>query len=123
MVQRTKRTVGLATTVLVTGGLGMAAWGLAAGTAEAVPGPMLMYHWCPGEHWDPTWGWNWDWTVCHDDHHRDIDDGNHDRDWWGGPPPPAAWAPPPPWAPAAAVVWNPDAGAWGIWIGGIWIQL
>ena len=39
--------VGLATTVLVSGGLGLAALGLGAGTAQALPdGP---YTWCPGQ--------------------------------------------------------------------------
>lgn len=132
MRQLSKRTAGLATRVVVAGGLGLALWGVTPAAAHAVPGPVLIYHWCPGERWDPAWGFNWDWDDCHDDHHRDIDDGHHDRDWQGGPPPPAwgpppPWAPPPPppppWAPAAIVIWNPDAAAWGVWVNGIWIPL
>jgi hypothetical protein len=77
------RTAGIATTMLVTGGLGMAGLGLAAGTAHAEPFPAPTYHWCPGDFWDPGWGFNWDFGVCHDDHHRDIDADDHSRDWWG----------------------------------------
>jgi hypothetical protein len=40
-----------------------------------------MYHWCPGDFWDPGWGFNWEWSGCHDDWHRDIDGDRHDRDW------------------------------------------
>jgi hypothetical protein len=70
-----------ATAVLVSGGLGLAGLGLAAGTAHAEPIPAPMYHWCPGEFWDWTWGFNWDWDDCHDDFHRDIDGDWHGRDW------------------------------------------
>jgi hypothetical protein len=57
--------------------------GLASGTAQAEPpfGPPPLYHWCPGEFWHPEWGFNFDWTTCHDDFHRDIDGDNHDRDF------------------------------------------
>jgi len=41
------------------------------------------YHWCPGDFWHPEWGFNWDGGTCHDDHHRDIDGGDHSRDFWG----------------------------------------
>src|ERR1700731_836536 len=81
-----KRFVGLATTALVTGGLGLAGLGLASGTAQADIGPVPLYHWCPGDFWDPGWGDNWDGGNCHDDFHRDIDGDWHDRDWhpdWG----------------------------------------
>jgi hypothetical protein len=30
-----------------------------------------MYHWCPGDDSLPEWGFNWDWALCHDDHHRE----------------------------------------------------
>jgi hypothetical protein len=74
--------VGLAATMVATGGLGLAGLGLASGTAQADIGPVpLWYHWCPGDFWDQGWGFNWDWGFCHDDFHRDIDGDNHDRDW------------------------------------------
>nr|WP_081485337.1 hypothetical protein [Mycobacterium xenopi] len=73
-----------ATTVIVTAGLGLAGLG-AASVAQARPGPLPDYHWCPGQFWDPGWGPNWDWDDCHDDHHRDIDGPDHARDYWGGP--------------------------------------
>jgi hypothetical protein len=76
-----KRTiVGFATTMLVSGGLGLAGLGLASGTAQAEPGFAPLYHWCPGDGWHPEWGNNWDPGTCHDDHHRDIDGDNHSRD-------------------------------------------
>jgi hypothetical protein len=78
-----KRIVGLATTALVTGGLGLAGFALTPGTAQAEPGPFPAYHWCPGDDWFPWWGFNWDWGTCHDDHHRDFDGWDHSRDWWG----------------------------------------
>jgi hypothetical protein len=37
------------------------------------------YHWCPGDFWHAEWGFNSDWTTCHDDHHRDGDN----NDYWG----------------------------------------
>jgi hypothetical protein len=68
---------GLATTLLVSGGLGLAGLGLAAGTAQAEPGLAPQFHspvpavkgpyqWCPG---DPL-PYNdsnvvWDMGVCH----------------------------------------------------------
>jgi hypothetical protein len=59
---------GLATTLLVSGGLGLAGLGLAAGVAQAdLRGP---YQWCPGQsmQW-PTGPWGlpvvWDMNVCH----------------------------------------------------------
>jgi hypothetical protein len=70
--------------------------------AAAAPADPPAYHWCPGDDWRPEWGYNWDWSLCHDDHHRDIDAGDHGHDWWGPPPPgvdPRPWSPPPPGAP------------------------
>jgi hypothetical protein len=52
-------TVGLATTVLVSGGLGMA--GLGEGIANAATGP---YQWCPGEQHTPEQA-VWDMSRCH----------------------------------------------------------
>jgi hypothetical protein len=61
-----RRVVGLATTVVVSGGLGLAAVGLAA-TAQAFDGP---HQWCPGQSMSPTKGGPgneiaWDMHVCH----------------------------------------------------------
>jgi hypothetical protein len=87
--------------MLVSGGLGLAGLGLASGTqAEPGFGSPPLYHWCPGDFWDPGWGFNWDGGVCHDDHHRDADAWDHSRDW-NGPPP---WQPAPPWQPP----WQPQ---------------
>jgi hypothetical protein len=69
-----------AATALATG-LGLAGLG-AASVAEAYPGPMPDYHWCPGQWWDPGWGNNWDGGRCHDDFYGDGDP--HDRDHWHG---------------------------------------
>jgi hypothetical protein len=44
-------------------------------------GEFPSYHRCPGDFWHPEWGFNFDWTACHDDHHRDGD--NHNNDYWG----------------------------------------
>jgi hypothetical protein len=59
---------GLATTLLVSGSLGLAGLGLGVGTAQADDnyGP---HQWCPGQSMDwPTGPWNrvdWDMNVCH----------------------------------------------------------
>lgn len=59
-----------ASAAIAAGGLGLAA------TANAVPTlPAPTYHWCPGEFWNPIWGFNWEFGECHDDW--------HDRDWRG----------------------------------------
>jgi hypothetical protein len=77
-----KKILGIATTALVSGGLGLAGLGVAAGTAQAEPGPAPQYHWCPGDRWDDGWGGNWDWGRCHDDHFYDGE--YRDRDHWHG---------------------------------------
>jgi hypothetical protein len=69
------------TAMAVSAGLGMAGLGLALGNAQAAPGPVPLYHWCPGDFWDPGWGDNWEWGGCHDDFHRDMDGWDHSRDW------------------------------------------
>jgi hypothetical protein len=69
------------TAIAVSAGLGIAGLGLASGTAQAEPGPVPLYHWCPGDFWDPGWGDNWEWGGCHDDFHRDMDGWDHSRDW------------------------------------------
>jgi hypothetical protein len=71
----------IAAATAITTGLGLAGLG-AASVAEAYPGPMPDYHWCPGQFWDPGWGNNWDWGRCHDDFYGDNDP--HDRDHWHG---------------------------------------
>lgn len=76
-----KNIVRIATAIVVSGGVGLTGLGLATGTAQAEPIPAPMYHWCPGDFWDPGWGFNWEWNTCHDDFHRDVDGGWHDRDW------------------------------------------
>lgn len=48
--------------------------------------------------------------------------------WWVlTPPPPPFWAPPPPppppWALGLPVIWSPDLNVWGIFIGDTFIQL
>jgi hypothetical protein len=101
----------LATATLASGGLAaglaMAGLGTAAGTAQADIGPFPEYHWCPRQPWDPGWGFNWDGGVCHDDHHRDNDAGDHSRDWWGGDGP-AGYVPRYHWCPGQ--FWDPGWG-------------
>jgi len=93
-IQGMKKTfVGLAATVVATGGLGLAGLGLASGAAQADIGPVPLYHWCPGDNWDPGWGGNWDQGNCHDDHHRDMDGWDHSRDWWGDQGGDRGWQP------------------------------
>ena len=70
-----------AVAVLMSGGVGLTGLGVASGIAQAAPVPAPLYHWCPGDFWDPGWGFNWEWFACHDDWHRDIDGDWHDRDW------------------------------------------
>ncbi len=59
------RIVGLAATLLVSGGL--AATGLAAGTAAAQPGPAPQEWWCPGQ--PIPKGLVWNMAVCHEYHY------------------------------------------------------
>jgi hypothetical protein len=76
-----KRVLRASTVVLMSGAVALAGSGLAIGVAKAEPIPVPMYHWCPGDFWDPFWGFNFDWFTCHDDWHRDSDGDRHDRDW------------------------------------------
>jgi hypothetical protein len=107
--------LGPAAALLASAALGLAGFGLAA-TAQAETGfgsapeyraPEYRapeYHWCPGDDWNPEWGFNWEWALCHDDHHRDIDGDNHRYDRLGPPPPgvdPGIWYPLPPCGPLA----------------------
>lgn len=94
---------------MVSAGLGVAGLGLAT-TAAARPAyaPAPTYHWCPGDDWQTEWGFNWEWALCHDDHHRDIDGADHHYDFWGPPPPgvnPSVWYPLPPCGPLEC--WRP----------------
>lgn len=70
-----------ATALLLSGGIGLTGLGVAGGTAQADPHGPPRYHWCPGDFWNPDWGFNWEWLLCHDDWHRDIDGDWHGRDW------------------------------------------
>ncbi len=81
-----KLLVGIAASAAIAAsGLGLAA------TANAAPAPELpapTYHWCPGEFWDPIWGFNMNWGECHADGilDRDRPDGwraDDGRDRWG----------------------------------------
>jgi hypothetical protein len=51
-------------TFIVTSGLGLAGLG-AASVAQAQPVAPFP-QWCPGEFWDPGWGFNPDGFHCHD---------------------------------------------------------
>jgi hypothetical protein len=107
------------TTVIVSGGLGLAGLALTAATAHAdnpfwgpsysggncPPGVGSCTHWCPGD--PPIPGsqvLSWDWNICHDWYWNsegivDID-ANTVYPWQGVPheaaPPPAPPAGPPP---------------------------
>ena len=69
-----------AAATMLTAGLGLA--GLQAATAQATPAPLPDYHWCPGQWWDPGWGFNWDGGRCHDDFYRDGEP--RDQGHWHG---------------------------------------
>ncbi|HTI76309.1 MAG TPA: hypothetical protein VL634_15035 [Mycobacterium sp.] len=124
-----KRTfVGLATTVLVSGGVGAVGLGL-AGTAQACNGEWgpCGYgpnRWCPGDslymdRGGPYQLVEWDMNVCHTWYRvaegaGNVPEGpNNASDVWEGdnPPPPAAPpAPPPPGLPP------PPGMCWAMWI-------
>jgi len=42
-------------------------------SAQSDDGPAPRYYQWPGDDWHPEWGFNWEWALCHDGHHRDID--------------------------------------------------
>ena len=94
----------IAAATAITTGLGLAGLG-AASVAEAYPGPLPDYHWCPGEGWDAGWGLNWDWGRCHDDNYYDGDP--RDAGHWHGP---AGWDPGRPGAPGPNPGWDPGRG-------------
>jgi hypothetical protein len=121
--------VGLATTVLVSGGLGLAGLGLGTGTARAdddcSPAAMvngICYgpnHWCPGDslfHLTQNHVYNpvtWDMNVCHTYYHVAFDQGNQGQGIWDGPNPPPPMAPPPPAPPGLP---PPPGMCWSMWI-------
>ena len=84
-----KKTISVAaSTVVMTAGLGLASLGAAA-VAQALPAPLPDYHWCPGDFWDPGWGFNWDGGRCHDDFY--FDGEPHDAGHWHGQGPWRGW--------------------------------
>jgi hypothetical protein len=123
--------VGLATTVLASGGLGLAGLGL-AGSAQAdddcspptrVNG--VCYgpnHWCPGDslfHLTQNHIYNpvtWDMNVCHTYWHVAPEDANQGQGIYEGPYPPPPQAPPPPPGPGAPPL--PPGMCWQMWIPG-----
>ena len=105
--------VGLATTVRVSGGLGLADLELAAGTAHAYTyGP---FQWCPGQDLPndpprPDGSLNWDMSICHTYYFDyDIRDPGTPARYWEGPnifPTPIPPPPPQP-LPADCPPWSP----------------
>jgi hypothetical protein len=98
--------VGFATTVLVSGGLGLAGLGLAA-AAQADPAVCndLMCgpnRWCPGSASGPV-NLNWDVHVCHTYYYVPVGNGNVAPNIWEGNNPPTTPPPPPP---------KPDCPPW-----------
>jgi hypothetical protein len=66
---------------LLSGGVAVAALGLAAGAAQAE----VPYHWCPGDDWQANWDTHWDPADCHSNHHIDLDGTTGVFDFWGPP--------------------------------------
>ncbi|MDT5335738.1 MAG: hypothetical protein QOD90_1243 [Mycobacterium sp.] len=93
--------VGLATSVLVSGSLGLVGLGVGEGIAHADDGGWgPPKHWCPGELPVPATGnhiydpLNWDWSVCHTYYYLYQGMGNVSNMIWDGDNPPPK--PPPP---------------------------
>lgn len=93
--------VGLATSVLVSGSLGLVGLGVGGGIAQADDGGWgPPKHWCPGEQPVPATGnhitdpLNWDWNVCHTYYYLYEGMGNVSNMIWDGDNPPPK--PPPP---------------------------
>jgi hypothetical protein len=59
-----------ASTAVMTASLGLVTLGTTT-VAQAMPAPIKDYHWCPGQFWDPGWGFNWAGDRCHDDFYFD----------------------------------------------------
>jgi hypothetical protein len=65
--------VGLATAMLVCGGLGLAGLGLGAGAAQADGCEVPYGCWCPGKPLPKTSGpIDWDMSVCHNYHYSPM---------------------------------------------------
>jgi hypothetical protein len=77
-----------ATTVVLSGGLGLAVLGLAAGTAHA-DGP---YQWCPGDDLSAFGSSrpNWNVNVCHTYYTVPTGLGNVSPGIWADSPPPSS---------------------------------
>lgn len=106
-----KLIVGLAATVLLSGGV---AGVVSAGSAEAQPAPVPVRAWpgCPEDHPEGPCRWCpgdpqpqtgnlrvnpvvWDWNICHTYYYVYSGQGNVAQNIWDGEDPPA----PPPWPP------------------------
>lgn len=126
-------TVGVATTILVSGALGLACL-VSAGAAQAGCEPGHVGNvcgygpnrWCPGDslymdRGGPYQGVQWDMNVCHTWYRvaqgaGNVGEGPHNQsDVWEGPdPPPPAPAP----APAPPGLPPPPGTCWNMWIPG-----
>ena len=90
--------VGLTTAALVSGGLGLAAVGPGAGTAQAQPQSQGPNQWCPGQRL-PQVGLIWDMSVCHTywqvpfGRGNLLLDGGAQSEIWDGPDPPPYFEP------------------------------
>ena len=108
-----------ATTVVVSGALGLAGLGLGAGAAVAEPPPVVPggYTWCPGQAL-PFSGLGWDMGACHTYYFVPFGQGNvpladlqgNPRESWiwadTAPPPPTNPPPPLPPRPPNCPPWN-----------------
>jgi hypothetical protein len=120
-----------AMTAVVSGGLSLAGFALAAGTAGAqgpsyqggnCPPGITCTHWCPGDPLIPgSQVITWDWNVCHDWYWNSegvVDVASNIIYPWQGvphqaaPPPPLPAGPPPPPAPRP-----PHCPPWNVIIG------
>jgi hypothetical protein len=118
------RTSRFATTVVVSGSLGLAGLGLGLGTAQADPswGPSYgggncppgigtCTHWCPGDPPIPGSEFgviSWDWNICHDwywNSEGTVDIASNTIYPWRGVPHEAPPPPAPP-RPAHCPPWN-----------------
>ena len=117
-----KRIARMATTIIVSGGVGLAGLTLATGTAQAdnpfwgpsysggncPPGVGTCTHWCPGDPPIPGSEFgaiSWDWNICHDWYRNSegtVDIATNTVYPWHGVPHEAAPPPPPPQGPPPA---------------------
>lgn len=121
--------VGLATTLLLSGGLGVAGLGQPVARAENWCSSPAMINgvcygpnqWCPGDSLfhltqnhvaNPI---NWDMKVCHTYYYVPWGQGNVGQDIWEGPNPPGPQTLPPP-GPTAPPL--PPGMCWNMWIPG-----